>query len=212
MTDYEREALAQGWQNIHLQGLLASASFVLAALALWGDKLKRWLFAPHLKFFVDLRPPYCQRFPNGIWFRVRVSNESPTEAANVSIWLQEIYRGSETYPIRVEVTPIPLLWTHESGASIPVLNPHFSRYVDLGRLVPDGNAARFILCTVPEPDGGATHLAPGAYWIRLTVTASNARPCSAWFEFDVPAYQPATEEVGLTAVRLRNSNFTGPAD
>jgi hypothetical protein len=119
MTDYEREALAQGWQNIHLQGLLAVGSFVLAALAMWGDKLKRWLFAPQLRFYVNLRPSYCQRFPNGIWFRIRIGNEAATEASNGSVWIQEIYRGSEAFPIRVEVTPIPLIWAHEPGASTP---------------------------------------------------------------------------------------------
>jgi hypothetical protein len=205
VTEYEQQALQQGLQNIHLQGLLVVSSLVLAALALWGEKWKKKLFAPRLKMSIDLRPPYCQRFPAGTWFRVKVENNSSTKAENVEVWIWEIYRGSPEHLIRHDVTPIPLLWTHETRATIPALNPHFSRYCDFGRLLlEDGQPRpRLFLSTATEPAGGATHLAAGWYRICLTMTASNAKPQSAWFEFDVPNFDPPTEEVALSSVRLR---------
>ncbi len=203
MTAYEQEALNQGLQNIHLQGLLVIGTLILAALALWGEEIKKRLFIPNLKMSVDLRPPYCQRFPAGTWFRIRVTNDSSTRAENVEIWLWEIYRGSPEHLIRHDVTPIRLMWTHEPGGAIDGLNPHFSQYFDLGRLTFENEQSHFILSTAPEPAGGATHLPAGWYRVCLNITASNAKPRAVWFEFDVPHFNPATEEVALTSVRLR---------
>jgi len=213
MTPFEQEMVRQGLDNLWIQFFIAVGAFLVAALAIWGDSLKSYFFAPKLEVSVQLQSPYCQRMPAGTWFRVKVENVSRTAAQNVELWIVELRRGSKSNSLQLDLVPIPLKWTHTGKSVAASINPSFHRYCDFGTLIhraggsppytENAQAMEFHLLTEPMPSDGSTKLGASAYHVRLAVTASNSKSRYFCFSFEVPHYFPPTEEEALKVVNLR---------
>jgi hypothetical protein len=48
MTPFESEMVRQGLVNLWIQGVIAVGAFLVAGLAIWGDRLKVHWFGPQL--------------------------------------------------------------------------------------------------------------------------------------------------------------------
>ena len=201
MTPFEQVTVRQVDSGLHVQVLIVLGTFLLAALALWGDKLRSWLFQPWLKISVRLQAPYCQRFDVGDCFRVEVTNKSMVTAKDVEVWITEIYRHPAM--VRMPLPPIPLVWTHTMMTTTPSINPHFQRFFDFGVFGGGQFQKRFELSTNPKPTSDSQRLGPGTYLVTLAITASNAKPRYFKLKFNVPNYFPPTEEEALKAVDLQ---------
>jgi hypothetical protein len=214
MTPFEQEMVRQGLDNLWIQFFIAIGAFLVAALAIWGDTLKNHFFEPKLEVSVQLEPPYCQRLPLGTWFRLKVENVSRTAAQNVEPWIVELRRGSKGNSIQHNLVPIPLKWTHTEKSVAASINPSFHRYCDFGALnrtygeltpfTENPEAMKFHLLTDPELSDSSAQLGASAYYVRLSVTASNSKSRYFYFCFEVPHYFPPTEEEALKAVNLRS--------
>jgi hypothetical protein len=206
MTPFEQETLQQGSLNLIIQASIAVGAILVAVLAIWGDTLRNRLVGPRLRLSVQLEPPFCQRMPNGTYFRITVENKSPVAAQDVEVWVTELRRGGEPNSFRIGLISIPLRWTHTQESVAASINPNFGRYCDFGVLVDQSPQTPVLrLQTIPKPADGTTDLGSGAYNVRLAVTAANCHCRYFDFCFDVPIYWPPTEEEALKAFNLRSA-------
>jgi hypothetical protein len=203
MSPFEIEMARQGQENLYVQLAIAVGAFTVAVLAIWGDKIKGWLFGPRLEVSVQLNPPYCQRLLQGTLFRLKVENVSESAALNVELWIAELRRVVSSSSVLLSLVPIPLKWTHVEESVAPSINPTFHRYCDFGLLGGSSGSIALHLVTAPTPGDGSTRLGPGSYHIHLGVTASNSKARHFNFRFEVPNYLPPTEADTLEAVNLR---------
>jgi hypothetical protein len=202
MTPFEQETIRQANINLVIQVAIAFGALLVALLAISGDAIKDWFYAPRLQVSVQLQPPYCQRLISGTYFRLMVENNSRIAAENVELWIVELRRGTNANSIRIDLVPIPLEWTHTTSSVAPSINPSFHRYCEFGVLV-QGQIPDLKLLTRPTPSDDTTRLGPGEYYVHLATTATNSGCQHFHFSFNVPIYYPPTEATTLAEVKLR---------
>lgn len=104
------------WGHEATDAVTAFGTLVLAALAIWGDRIKDWLFGPRLELsLVDKRGDRARR-NNGrdvIYYHLRVKNRRRAVAKSVQVLVQGLsrrIRGGAFVADKV-VYPLPLVWT-----------------------------------------------------------------------------------------------------
>ncbi|MGA8871804.1 MAG: hypothetical protein WB460_11740 [Candidatus Acidiferrales bacterium] len=104
------------WGHEVIEAVTALGTLLLAALAIWGDRIKDWLFGPRLELFlVDPRGDRTRRNSGRdvIYYHLRVKNRRLAVAKSVQVLVQGMSRrtpGGTFVPDRI-VYPLPLVWT-----------------------------------------------------------------------------------------------------
>lgn len=99
-----------------VDALTAFGTLLLAVLAIWGDRIKDWLFGPRLE--ISLVDPCGDRTRrnNGrdvFYYHLRVKNRRRAVAKSVQVLLQAMSRRipDGTFVPDKIVYPLPLVWT-----------------------------------------------------------------------------------------------------
>jgi hypothetical protein len=136
------------------EALTAFGTVAVAAVAIWGDRIKDRLFGPRLKLSLLDAMGDLTRRQNGIevfYYHIRVTNRPHSLAKSVQVLVQRVSRRvpGGTFQLEKIVYPLPLVWT-------PMELFQLERKVvavstcDFGFL--DSNAPAFKLATVVTPN------------------------------------------------------------
>lgn len=133
MTEYQ-------WWQIGIQAFGVLVTLALAAVAIWGEALRRRWAGPKLR--VWLYDPLGEPMPitggnRSRWYHLRVENQRPgTIASNVRVVLTKVARPAPDGHLepRELSMPIPMNWQHgHSAPENPSVGP--ARNADLGAIV-----------------------------------------------------------------------------
>ena len=136
----------------------ALSTFFLALVAIFQDRIRRWVMRPKLELSVRVLPPDCHRTtwtvkrqlfdPNAreyyvqvrnfpcYYFRVTITNTGRTEAREVELFAAalERMRMDGTYEVVPRFTPMNLMWSHVRQPFLPILSPEIPKVCDLAHV------------------------------------------------------------------------------
>ncbi len=133
-------------------GLLAIATFALAAIAAFQDRIRAWLVHPRLHMSVTLAPPDCVKttFSVGGWWsgvplthyecyylRMRVhNNEGNERAEHVEVYASVLSRQQADGSFRLvpSFLPMNLLWSHVRLMYLDAISPGMEHLCDIGHV------------------------------------------------------------------------------
>ncbi len=193
---------AAAWTAI-ATGVLAGATFVVAAIALGQDWIHDRFYHPVLHVSIDAAPPDCLSIPlvwrtsagsvmsaACVYLRMRVSATGrPARDVEVVAQLLERKDMSGKWSKVPTFLPMNLVWSDFHAFFLPLLNPGIDHFCDLGRIVDpanrqpeDENAALGLLATTTslhfstsvDPTQKGNIVPPGEYRLHIAVAASNA--------------------------------------
>lgn len=134
--------------NLLIQAAIAIGTMLVAFLAIYSEKIKRWLYRPKLDAFASSDQPYMQVIKNELTdsfdesaqpelkitatIRIKVVNGGLSTALATQGFIEAIYqkRPNNTY-YRIKTIPAtPLPW-HNSTETYSII-PHIPCYLELG--------------------------------------------------------------------------------
>lgn len=176
----------------------ALATILLAIIAVFQDRIRRWIMNPRLDLRVRVAPPDCHRtiwntagrqFPC-YYFRLGVVNSGKVEAREVEIFAAGLNRARKdgSFEAVPRFTPMNLVWSHIRVATLPILIPEMPKYCDLahvfapqhrnalGHSLPNVDSQKSVLAFDLQVEPNMLgHLAePGTYHLSLVMGAANA--------------------------------------
>lgn len=133
--------------------LVAVGTLSLGFLAVFGDRLRDWLFAPRLVVTCRARTPDCALMPilysekigaviltskigDALYVRLWIENRGWTAARNVEVFAKSLRRArrDETWEDIGSFPRMNLGWTHTDDIYMPRISRKMGRYCDLGRV------------------------------------------------------------------------------
>ncbi|MEN9442113.1 MAG: hypothetical protein RLZ33_2190 [Bacteroidota bacterium] len=138
MTDKEKIELI-------IIGVSSVGTLILAALAIFGDTVKKWFYKSNLSFEIENKEPFvieCNTkeifsddTSTSIAINLRIRNVGNISAINAQLYTEKIFRvrqENQTYYLDREVIPANFLWKNES--ELKSLTPLMSHYVEIARI------------------------------------------------------------------------------
>jgi len=126
----------------------AFATFILAFVAIFQDKIRAWIKRPKLNAEIVCAPPDCHqtkyntvhkkgKYPitaESYFFRMRIINNGNKKAENVEVYAYKLERkqSNNTYEKMNWFLPLNLVWTHYGTAFIEAISPEMEKHCDLG--------------------------------------------------------------------------------
>ncbi len=134
----------------------AVATVALAVVAVFQDKIRRWVTRPILELSARVAPPDCHLtswriteidyYPNTrrqfqrvrespcYYFRMSIANVGDTEARDVEVFACRLRRrrADGKFEDVGRFTPMNLLWSHVRQTHLPILSPRIPKMCDLG--------------------------------------------------------------------------------
>lgn len=139
----------------------AVATFLLAAVAVFGDTVRGWLIRPRLEVTIDLGPPDCHKtklaaghseggvpsIEEDVYFlRLRVTNLGNEKAVSVEVFASQLERtrADGTFQRADSFLPMNLFWSHtERAVFSPAISPRMYRHCDFAHIVRPAGRAQF---------------------------------------------------------------------
>jgi len=143
------------------QWTIAIATFVLAIVALFQDRIRVWLKTPRLVVKTGSVAPFAKRLQfidqddpgkvaDGYAIRLSVTNKTkfgrlPTRAVDVEVFLLRLLekKTDGSYQPVPEFEPMNLLWSHTMVCPFTHISPEMVRYCFVGRLLKPAERHRF---------------------------------------------------------------------
>lgn len=109
------------WGNI-ADWAVAAATFLLAIVAVFQDKIRAYIKSPKLDCAIELKPPDCHKTTSRItgseisfssfYYLFKIWNKGSTSAKNVEVIISDVYKkeGGDYKPLE-EFIPDNLLWS-----------------------------------------------------------------------------------------------------
>lgn len=137
----------------------ALATVILAAVAVFQDRIRRWVMSPRLELRVRVAPPDCHytiwriqtpgqhpttKEPVVIvrdlpcyYFRLGVMNSGKTEAREVELFAAALKRkrADGSFEEVPRFTPMSLLWAHVRTPNLPILCPEMPKVCDMAHAI-----------------------------------------------------------------------------
>ena len=173
---------------IILQIVTIVANFIIAFIAIFGEKIKNIFYKPELNISIKPLFPYCNltSFSSGqraFFFRLEIINNGSADANNVQVYLNNVkFKGLDgNYNTCNHILPMNLMWSYQDNEPIKtsiaqVISPGMKKYCDLIYTVENSNNC--FLCTeVPIFSYGrpSNWLDKGDYIANIIVFASNSK-------------------------------------
>jgi len=210
-----------GWTAVGTLAL-ASATVLLAAVAVFTEPLRRRFSRTHLTVEIRAVPPDMHQIEMrnavtgasaglSVYARIRVTNIGPVAAENVEILASRVEQI--TGGVRADLAsflPLSLTWSHfQPPTSLVRVPAAVFRHCDLGRFQPLPGDSRtvFVMSTIAQPNpvaGGAIPhvLEAGDYGLHLVVTGDNIEPLQRRFRLRFPSQWSDDEAAMLASVTL----------
>lgn len=200
------------WQPLAIF-ISALATYALAVAAVYGDRLRAFVFCPNLDLERGPFYPDYERIPitnqqtgevlaEACYLQFRVRNDGPAPAEMVEVFIAKLEKETEGVFRKVEgFYPLNLKWRHYDAVFLDRLSPKTGRDCTLGRIVDpdrkrkvgddhpllqlshDRSPFRLELATIPNTRSDL--LAPGKYRLFLEIGASNvSRPKKRTMELE----------------------------
>ncbi len=130
--------------NLWFQGIIALGTLVLAALAIFGQNLRRWLFRPKINIELNNEIPFLELVEEKEAstsktqyqeIRVRITNLGKTSAKSCRVITDAIYKqrtGSEDMYKLKSIIPTEFYWANGSK-TIDIL-PNIPYYINIARI------------------------------------------------------------------------------
>ncbi|WP_407426888.1 hypothetical protein [Treponema sp.] len=184
-----------------LQILTIIANFIIAFIAIFGEKIRNIFYKPELDISITALFPDCNltSFSSGqraFFFRLAVVNTGSVDANNVQVYLNNVkIKGLDgNYSICNNVLPMNLMWSYQDNEPIKtsiaqVISPGMKKYCDFIYTVENSNCCT--LCTeIPLFSYGipSNYIARGDYIANIIVFASNSKPKSFDIQFEYKGF------------------------
>lgn len=180
----------------------AIATLVLAAIAIFGEDIRRWRNRPKLSVSIKMEPPDCVEVPAltalfgasvrwpAYWLRLFVKNCGNTSATSVEVYARELRAKGIDGMKRVKTfPPMNLKWSHGGGGCLSHIAPGTGKHCGLGHMfdpksrggmgIPSGydhNNNALAIALIEELNHHGHVIGPGEYELDITISAENARP------------------------------------
>jgi hypothetical protein len=187
-------------------------TILLGGVAVFQDRIRRWLESPELDIEVSNERPDCifvlftntetgEFLRDSVHVRLRVINDGHAQARNVEVYAERVRRYTDGRWAQVQsFVPMNLTWADLNVMYFPGISHRMSKYctlgyiVDLGRRKPELEPAGgvgpdetcFAFSLIARPNNKPHIVGPGRYRIRLIVAAENAPPVTREIELHVP--------------------------
>jgi hypothetical protein len=191
---------------------VAIATILLAAVAVFQDWIRSWIFAPALRPSIVTAPPDCVWVPiidpyggiaNTVHARVLISNHGRATALNVEVYARELRRLNQagTWDRVLTFPPMNLTWADVGGPQVSSIAPMTAKHCDLGHifdparrpwleqeknpnLVLQPDQTTFSVATVALPNHRGNIIPPGTYRLDVVIAAENATARHATISID----------------------------
>lgn len=126
-------------------GVSSAGTLILAALAIFGESVKKWFYKSSLSFKIENKEPFViecntkEKFSEdtstSIAINLKISNVGNISAINAQLYTEKIFRvrqENQTYYLDREIIPANYFWKNES--EIKSLTPLMSHYVEIAKI------------------------------------------------------------------------------
>lgn len=205
---YNPDSLSEGplktkeYIELTIQALIAIGTLLLAIIAVYGERVKRWLFRPHLDTTVGDSPPYVEKIgeprtstggaptPVSAVIKMRVSNSGSSSAQLCKGLIQKIFctrAASDTFFELRALSPSALYWNNDKDEF--TISPKIPSYLEVARIEkaeapsldtgatasPASEYVLFVAIEEPGIKGRLIRLGKGRFIIPVILIADNIR-------------------------------------
>jgi hypothetical protein len=183
---------------------VATGTLVLAAVALWQEKIRGWFYSPDLHVFTTNEPPQCVSVAvtnqagvflgDRVYLRVQIENKGSATAANVEVYANELRRrrpADDTWEVIKEFPVMNLKWADLGALYWPQIVPGMRAHCDVAhvhdparrnevgeestRLSIDPSQTSMAFDLITAPNHMRHIVGPGQYQLDIIVAAVNAK-------------------------------------
>jgi hypothetical protein len=202
----------------------AFATFILAIVAIFQDKIRARIKRPELNAEINCSPPDCHktkykimisdnrsyRSADSYFFRMRIINNGNEKAENVEVYAYKLERKSnDKYKELKWFLPLNLGWTHYGTPFIEAISPKMEKHCDLGVVINpqsrkdfekqnldsyDSNKTILSLSVLIYPNTLSHLLKEGDYRLYLKIASSNTEPIDKILRIVLDGYWSDNEE------------------
>jgi hypothetical protein len=184
--------------------IVAGGTLVLAAVAVFQQTIRSWLYAPEFRVSAKTEPPDCVAVPftlqdgtfvaDSVYLRIWVENTGNVTARNVEVYARDLRRrrADGTWERVGSFPPMNLKWANVGGIYFPSIAPDMGKHCDVGHIVdparrnllpedprgvdPTDRRAHVAFDLMAAPNHRGHIVGPGEYHLEVVVAAENARP------------------------------------
>jgi hypothetical protein len=193
--------------TICLQILEIIVNFIIAIIAVFGERIKGLFLKPKLNLSITSLFPDCNltAFPNGqraFFFRIAVTNNGTVDANNVQLYLNGIKKKGldGIFSACNHILPMNLLWSYQDNeptktSIAQIISPGMKKYCDFIYSIENTNNC--FLCTeVPLLSYGLpTNLIDkGVYVASISVVSSNTKSKTIEIQFEYTGFWTTNAE------------------
>ncbi len=219
-TLIETQLNTKDYLELIIQGLTAVGTILLALIAVYGERVKRWLFKPKLKIIVSGDKPYISTIKDSsatsvaasvTRIRIKALNEGTSAARSFTGLVESVFckrPQSETFYKSKSLPPTPLPWNDEEKDFS--LTPRIPFYLEIARIeknLPssiDGSSntltsseySLYLSVEEEEQKGAYIHLGKGTFIVPITFYSDNIKiPIKMYFEIFWDGIDPSCTEI-----------------
>jgi len=190
-----------------IQIAMVLVTLLAVFVALFGERLWRYLDRPKLKLLFTLEPPLCHKTGMGqnktpvYYFRFIVKNIGKIQAENCEVFIESVKKKNSNgeYEFFKNFTPVNLKWTGIREPFMRTIYPEKEMICDLGKIIqpPHLYKSQYVNATEEEqkmkkfilelPEVYYSQwdcLLPGSYKLNISVYSKNAKKVSKEFDLN----------------------------
>jgi hypothetical protein len=128
---------------------VAVGTLILAAVALWQEKIRGWFYSPDLQVFTTNEPPQCvsvaitnqasgEFLGDRAYLRVQIENKGNATARNVEVYANELRRrrpADNTWEVIKESPVMNLRWADLGAMYWPQIVPDMRAHCDVAHVI-----------------------------------------------------------------------------
>jgi hypothetical protein len=200
--------------SVVTNGLVGIGTIGLAILAVFQDRIRRWLDAPVLRAYLENERPDCvwvpfrhvvtgQHVADSVHLRFRVKNEGRSAARRVEAYAEqreEFQNGR--WDVRRGFPSMNLNWADVGGLYFESISPWMAKHCDLAHVIDPGlrrgNAGEenptlnlpptttsLTFSVIVRPNHQGHIVGPGRYRLTVILAAENANPRTERIEIEL---------------------------
>ncbi len=201
---------------LQLLGIIASV--FIGIVAIFGEKIRGFIFKPKLSVGIENIFPYysLSQFESGSKFhiyRMIIKNEGNADAKNVQVYLNKVeQKGADgKFATHTNILPINLNWSYQESGNTSViadlLSPKMEKYCDFFYIKENTNFC--ILNTEYQfSTNGMTNnaLTKGMYRVHLIISCSDAMPVKRVIEFEYSGTWSNDINEMIKSIKIKEDN------
>ncbi len=170
---------------------------MLGLAVIFQDWIRGLFKRPKLGVSIKVEPPDCHKTSfyqsevdrkvcDTYYFRFRVENTGNYFTENVEAMITEVHKKEgKIYKKINSFLPLNLVWSHYRSITIPQIQPHLFKHLDLGHILKTNpeflarfgltstNKVFFELDVLVRPNTGSHIFFPGKYKLQITFAGNN---------------------------------------